>query len=584
MRDFQDAKIQEHFARIHATVFDTYDLKDVVRYIEDKTYLDGNRFSFKNHEFQRDIASDTHPEINVQKCAQVGLSELMARYALGVCRIIPYFRVILTMPGANDSGNFFKTRIDPIINDSPDLKEVMDTQLDNTEIKGIGTSILYGRGTRGSTSGLSVPADMLIHDELDRSDPHTIQQFQSRIKHSEWKLTRQFGTPTIPGTGIAKAMAESKRHHHMVKCDHCNFTFAPNYHEHVHIPGYDRDKKEINAHNLMTLQWEKAHLLCPKCGKQPSLQPEYREWVCENPLDNLSAKGYYVIPFSVPNIVSCAQLVKESTKFTWAEFCNQSLGETSQDSSATLTAEEILRCRYTEGSLLGGELHCMGIDMGAICHFTIGRQTIEGTLLVIHRERCTLTEFKTTRARLIKDYRVITTVMDSQPYTDILLDLQKVDANLYAASYNIANGTATFVVKSVEENLREGKLPLHEVKISRDLHFDELMSLFKARKILWQAQTDADDALFVAQCTDMKRTLVFDKFNEGRYTWVKKPNDQDHFHHALGYLYTACRLMPSANSAVSFYHLPVVHRLKIATAKEIDVYGSMASLTGLGRR
>lgn len=579
--EFKDHKIQEHYNRVYDAVFSNYDLADIPRYIEEKTYLNGSRFSWKNHEFQRDIASDTHPNINVQKSAQMGLSELMARYCLAACRIIPYFKVILTMPGAQDSANFFKTRIDSIINDSPDLKSEMDSQLDNTEIKGIGMSLLYGRGTRGSTSALSVPADMLVHDELDRSDPHTIQQYQSRIIHSDWKLTRKFGTPTIAGAGIALAMSESKRYHHMCRCSHCNFTFTPNYHDHVHIPGYDRDKKEISAHNLMSIQWEKAQVLCPKCGKQPDLGPEYREWVCENPLDNLAAKGYYVIPFSVPNVISCGDLVQASTKFTWSEFCNQRLGETNTDTAATLTAEDVLRCRYTEGQLVGGELHCMGVDTGAICHFTVGRMTVAGELLVVHRERCSLTQFREVRTRLIQQYRVITTVIDWQPYTDLVLELQKTDANLYAGRYNEASGTATFVIKSVEQNLIEGKLPLQEVIISRDLHFDELMSLFKARRIVWQAINEPDDALFVAQCTDMKRTMIFDRFNEGRYTWVKKPNDQDHYHHALGYLYTACRLMPTANSSVSMFQLPVIHRIKVATKQETEVFGSLHSLTGL---
>src|ERR1700741_3408547 len=107
---FDDAKVQEHYDRVYNAVFSNYDLADVPRYIEEKTYLNGTRFSWKNHEFQRDIASDTHPDINVQKCAQVGLSELMARYCLAVCRIIPYFKAILTMPGSGDSANFFKTR------------------------------------------------------------------------------------------------------------------------------------------------------------------------------------------------------------------------------------------------------------------------------------------------------------------------------------------------------------------------------------------------------------------------------------------------------------------------------------------
>ena len=98
MTKFIDPGIQQHIDRMFAAAFNTYDLQDAVRYIEEKTYLAGQRFSFKHHEFQKEILSDTSKTLYVQKCAQVGMSEAMARYALATCRIIPYFSVILTMP------------------------------------------------------------------------------------------------------------------------------------------------------------------------------------------------------------------------------------------------------------------------------------------------------------------------------------------------------------------------------------------------------------------------------------------------------------------------------------------------------
>ncbi|MFA9216812.1 MAG: phage terminase large subunit family protein, partial [Sphingomonadaceae bacterium] len=206
-----DPEIREHLARLGTALFNTYDLGDVVRYLEEKTYLKGDRFSFKDHEFQGEILSDTSKTVYVQKCAQIGMSEAMARYALAVARIMPYFSVILTMPFSADASNFSKTRLTPIIDESPDLRESMDRDLDNTEIKGIGSSLIYTRGCSGLTSAISVPADMLIHDEVDRSDPDALGQYQSRIKHSSFKLTREFGTPTLEGVGIALKMKTARR-------------------------------------------------------------------------------------------------------------------------------------------------------------------------------------------------------------------------------------------------------------------------------------------------------------------------------------------------------------------------------------
>ena len=571
---YRDKETSEHIARIHKATFDKYDLADVVRYIEEKTYLNGSKFSFKDHEFQKDIISDTHPDINVQKCAQVGMSEIMARYALAVWRVMPYFSTILTMPGANDASNFFKTRIDAVINDSPDLRGALDTAINNTESKGIGGSLLYGRGTRGSTAALSVPADLLIHDELDRSDPHTIQQYVSRLKHSKWKLIRRFGTPTVNGLGIAAAMAISKRLRHMAKCNHCNHWFAPSYHDHVIIPGFDGDKKEISPHNLMSFDWEKSYLACPKCGLEPSLQYDRREWVCENTDDNFSAKGYYVTPFSVPNVVPVSRIVKESTLFTWHEFCNQTLGETSSETSETLTEDDINSCKYTHGSLKTGETHALGIDMGHICYFTVGRELQDRTIHVVHRRRVPLAQFWEQLAEVCAEYCILTQVWDWQPYTDMVLEAQKTDANLYAGRYVKAANTEIVSIVTKEESEQEGQMPVTVAKISRNLHFDALMYLFKKGRIRWQAQSDLEDTLFIKQMLDMKRVLVPDQYGEGHYEWVKNPNDQDHYHHSLGYLVTAIRLMPAASMAFPLLSVPIARKIRVSSKYETKLYGN----------
>ncbi len=67
-----DPQIQAHLTRIWQAAFNKYDLEDVVKYVQEKTYLNGDKFSFEGHEFQQQILSDTHPNINVQKCQRPG--------------------------------------------------------------------------------------------------------------------------------------------------------------------------------------------------------------------------------------------------------------------------------------------------------------------------------------------------------------------------------------------------------------------------------------------------------------------------------------------------------------------------------
>lgn len=579
-RDLDEDEVA-HLLRLETALFNSYDLSGVVRYLEEKTFLKDDRFSFKDHEFQETILSDTSKVVNVQKCAQVGMSEAMARYGLAVARVMPYFNVILTMPFKDDATNFAKTRLDPIINESPDLKSNMDRELNNSEVKGIQNSLLYMRGCSGTTAALSVPADMLIHDEVDRSDPDIIGQYQSRIKHSKYKLTRKFGTPTLDGRGIALEMETSRRYRMACTCNHCQHEFVPNFHTHVKIPGYkDAENKgelrDINKYNLNSLQWEKAYLECPNCYERPSLQKEHRHWVCENPQADFEAVGYYVTPFEVPNVVSIPSLIKEITKYkSWAEFVNQALGETVSGSEAQLTAEDVANAKYTDAPLASNEMHNMGIDVGQVCHLAVGRNDQHGRLLVVHRERCKLDQVKTRKLALKKKFRCIITVIDTLPETHLVHTMQKVDKNLYGAVYSQTRSGATWTIKEIEKDLKEGKLPITQAIIARDQNFDELMTMFKEGMVLWEPHMNAEDEIFASHCVDMTRAQETDRHDEVIWRWQKSKEGQDHYFHSLGYLKVACALVPAASRNVSFGNFGIVHRIEVKDRVTAKVVGSL---------
>jgi len=565
-----DPEIRAHLKRLETALFNSYDLNDVVRYLEEKTYLKGDRFSFKDHEFQKDILSDTSKMVYVQKCAQIGMSEAMARYALAITRIMPYFSVILTMPFSTDSSNFSKTRLSPIIDESPDLRAVVDPDLDNSEIKGIGTGLLYTRGCSGVTSAISVPADMLIHDEVDRSDADALGQYQSRIKHSKYKLTRKFGTPTMDDMGIALDMKSAQRYKRAVTCHLCEHTFVPSFHTDVKIPGYTGRFRDITKYNLHTLRWREARLHCPKCDGEPSLEPQYRRWICENPTDNYEAVGYYVTPFDVPNVVTIPSLVQEITKYkTWTEFVNQALGETANESESALTRSDILACKYVGAELTSASIHHAGIDVGQMCTVCIGREDEQGCLLVVHKERVLLGQLQERKRVLKREFRILMVVIDSQPETHLVHMMQKEDKNLYGAVYHENKKLATYEILMIEKAPEKGRLAINQAKIHRNVNFDELMYDFKAGMVLWQADQSQEDDLFVEHCLDMKRKQEIGN-SELVWRWVKSANGQDHYMHALGYLRVACKLAPTASKNMNFGSFPVVHRLTVREKKSLQ--------------
>lgn len=530
----------DHIARIKDGMNDVYALSNLSKWIEKYTTLEDKPFSFHNHEFQRDIIDDACNTLYVVKCAQVGLSEIFARYVMAACATQRNFTVIWTFPTTTDAEKFTKARLDPIIQGSPALKMLLSKAVDSTDMKKFGkNTFAYIRGTISETGALSVPADMLVHDEYDRSDMDNISAYVSRLQHKSTKIRRVFSTPTVAKYGIDAESRTSRRMRQMWKCSHCNHHFLPDFETDIHIPGWDRSKKEINKRNIKDIDYQNAVLLCPNCKKAPDPGLEYREWVCENPTENYPSKAIFVSPFCAPLVLKPSYLVKAISDYDkWSEFQNQTLGLCAEDSEETLTETEV-RDSTTPAPLDSTELHCMGIDVGNVYHITIGRLAQDGTLLVVKRVTCHYSRFTEVKAALSAKYRVVSTVMDLRPHTPVVKTLTDFDPNAYGAEYIDTAEASSHSIKVQDEDPEKAQEAVRTVKINRSYSFDELMQLYKARKILVHKDEDVEE--FITHNLSMKRIKKFDKYGGIVYRWVKT-DGIDHWHHSLLYMYIATKL------------------------------------------
>ena len=203
----------DHLERLQEGVADTYSLTSLSNWVEKYAYLDGRKFSFKDYEFQRNVMDDPSRVVNTIKPAQIGLTVTTMMYLLSVMAT-QRLHCIYALPSANDAGKLVTTKLNPIIYNTPELKRLLNVNVDSTELKEINGNFLFTRGTRSETAALSVSADLLVVDELDRCDPDVVKQFRSRLQASQHKLIRQFSTPTISGYGIAKEAEASVRYRH----------------------------------------------------------------------------------------------------------------------------------------------------------------------------------------------------------------------------------------------------------------------------------------------------------------------------------------------------------------------------------
>lgn len=555
----------DHIERIRTAIEGVYGLANLDQYIEKKTYLNGKLFSFDGHEFQREIVKGTcNTEITV-KIAQVGLSEITYRYALAACRILDDFSVIYTFPNASDSEKMCKTRIDPIISGSPDLAQSVNKNLNNSEIKQFGrNSFLYMKGTRSEAGAISVPADMVIHDEWDRSDVSTASMYIARMQHKPYKLRRLFSTPTVAKYGISKEAETARRLHFMPTCQACNHKWIPSYFEDVKVPGFDGDLRDITKQNLRSFRWQAAYIACPRCGKDPKISYQTGQWVCENPTEDWPSIARFITPFVVPTIITPSYLVKNSTEYEkYSEFMNQGLGLVAEDEQESLTKADI-EAAGVDAELASSELHVFSADMGLVCHAVVGRETLDGTMVVVHKERIPLAKFEARRMELMRQYNCVTSVMDSQPYVDMISRITGWDPNAHGALFTTFASGPTIRVQEQEEDFQEGKMNFRIAKIRRNEALDALMAIFKRREIVIRKTSEWDT--FVDHMLSLKRIQKFNNNNELTYVWEKTGQETDHYHFALLYLWVALRIRGAAKNTLSALgSLPIISKVRVGS-------------------
>lgn len=558
------ALFKNHLERIRASTIDKFSMDSIAGWIQEKTFINGEPYSYLNHEYQLEILNDGSRELVIRKPSQVGISEMSARKALALCAVTRGYTVAYTLPTAGFASTFMKTRVDPVIQGSPYLREMLQGELDNTEVKKIGDSFLYLRGAQSSNAPISVPVDHLIHDEVDFSDPEVLSQYQSRLTHSKYKRKTKLSTPTLPDRGIDYDFQRSRRKFNFVKCSCCSSYFLPNYFEHVKIPGFTGDLREITKANLHTYKYQEAFVECPHCGGRPSLQVEHREWVWENPSDNFVAAGIQVSPFDAPNIITSAYLVEASTQYKrYVDFINFGLGLPTLDQDATLTKEELALCINSELEEFSGST-VMGVDMGMTCHITIGRARPDSTIRVVHIEQVPASKVRARYLELRRIWSPRITVMDSYPYTETVLALQREDARLYGAVYVRQKGLNLLEVKDREKDAEEGEQDLRQVNVNRDKAFDSFMDFIRAGSL--SKRSCPLDNEWISQLTDMRRVKDWDtQTQEIVYKWVKSEQGNDHFHHSGLYMYIASMILGVGRG--SMVPLPMVGSFKVAPAR-----------------
>lgn len=540
-------------------------------------------FSFESYEFQRAIIDDMHPDLSVIKCSQVGLTEVQLRKYLGILTRNDGLSGIFTLPNEDMFKRVYKTRLKPIL----DRDEIFNPPTDTKPIRSTGLiqirdSFGYITGC-GEDDATSIPADFIMHDELDLSPEDMIGLYQSRLQNSHMKITQKFSTPTFQGTGIDKDYKLTDQREYLARCGACNHWQIPTFtRRFIHFPEFEMldlaDLTDLTQDQIATMDLNETHVRCEKCQRPLDLaDPSMREWVARFP-SRTTFRGYYVRPFSAGRLTPAyilGQLAKYQKQGFIRGFHNTVLGEAYTAADAQIQRDDVLAC------MQGGDIPnispdtpvFMGIDVGFQCYITLSYDDQETGLPVwILFEQIPYTRLESRIAELRQVYSIAQGTIDRFPFEPTASALRDLTQGL---------------IMPIQWRGEKGLIPQKD-ELGNMTHysanptqiFDRIMAAIAQKKMVIRGYTHLQETLITHLC-DMVRDEHPDATAEA--TW-KKTSGNDHFFHSMAFNILArriCEHMYQTQSGVVATSSVIVGT-DIGAHSQGNLLGSAAKASRLG--
>ena len=571
---------RNYLNRISTQASKVFDLTQIPSWLKQNTRnpLDPDEsWSFKDHEYQTEILADMSDEVVARKCSQVGASELWVRLMLAMLGLSKSITIIYVLPTTGFARKFSKQRIDPIIEQSPVLKDLLNRDVNSSELKQVGNNFLYIAGSYGQNAAISVPAQGLFQDEVDFCNQTTLTTFNSRLGHSKPGefYKRSFSTPTVDGFGIDAMYASSSKAHYAVKCNCCHKWVSPNYMDDVEIPGFEGTLFTFEKEDLTNpyVEIDRAFIRCPECRGPLSwetiLEPKNRQWIHEEP-DN-PVHGYQILPIDVPTVNPIARTLRQlkdyERKKDWVNFkvgypyadAETSFLQDVIDKFSTFPA--LRRPDDDETGLRLASNTVFGLDVGKTSWFTV-MVHVEGENRVIYYERIRQDgdNYLGLRAMyLIGVFGCVKGVVDAGP--DISVSKYLVAQNPEGLAW------ACYYVRQQKGILENYKLNELEgiITASRTGTFDSMAKKVNSGKTVFGKSVELITAK--SHLGNVKRVDSSNDQGDVVSSWVK--TGEDHYAHSLNYAHIAMDMLISrAGEVHTVPCLPRMSRQKMKSESD----------------
>lgn len=582
-------ELEVYLERLRMQAYDARDFSGIPKWLTMHTAdpMDPSRpWTFNEHEYQPEILADTAPDISMQKCSQVGASEIWVRMMLAMMAISKKITIIYILPTTALSKRFAQGRINPVLEDSKTLKAMIDKDLNNNEQKRLGRSLLYISGTFGKVSAISVPAQALFRDEVDFCNQRVLTTFDSRLGHSKEGdgLKRSFSTPTVFKYGINQMFEEGSQAHYATKCPHCQEYMILDYFRDVVIPGFDGTLRDFEKSDLINpaVKVLDAYFLCPHCRHSLKhsdfMKPHRRKWIHTYP-SRSSKHSYQVIPIDVPAINplsrTLVQINDYDNKKDWVNF---KLGLPFEDAQSSFLDEEMVNHATTlhfprpEDTEFGGMKLTsgtyLGLDVGKTCWLTITVPNDRGGEDVLYQERIRQDGDNYVGKRTMLLFRLfgcVCGVVDAGPDTTLAQYLvQEGKGRMYACRYYTGPSKT---LKTLDVLINRDEVQ-GLVTVNRTALYDNLVRRVNKGSTRLTSQC-SEYELARAHLRSFKRIETRDaESGETIVQWVA--TGDDHYTHALGYADVARRIIAVPPKEVVVPYIPTLGKVQMKNGEDPD--------------
>ena len=329
-------------------------------------------YSFKYFPWARAMHDNDEEKWIGQKSAQVGYTEIALNrvfYTIDIKRVDCLYLLPSQSP---DASNFSAGRFDPALELSPYLSDLF-SDVKNVGHKRAGSTNLYVRGTRSRSQLKSIPAGLIVFDELDEMTQKNLSLAEERQSGQTYHQEIKISTPTVAGTGINIDYIESLQEHFHFKCPHCSRFTELIY----------PDCLVITADDMYDPNIEDSHLICKECKGHLDHNTKY-EWLSKGIWLPHNEKGlwsgyhinglYSSAGTRHPKNIALKVFKSKIDPDEEQELYNSVLGQVHEVKGSRITESDVRKCTKNyelNPRVSPGTLITMGVDQGAEIHYEI---------------------------------------------------------------------------------------------------------------------------------------------------------------------------------------------------------------------